>query len=231
MELTPKEFQHIKRPCVRPRRSLYGHPQAGFDWDAKFKKVMASRGAQHLDNIFQSSYWCLLMTLYVDDMVWSGPRQVERLWTKIEEHLEIDPPTAADRILGRKHVYDHSDHHLYDMVDFCRSSCNLYVELSKRALTEASTPFAPDGASVSADWDEKGALSTCASRVLMKILWCARLARPDLIKPINDLTRKVTCWSVADDKRLFRLTCYLYTTPHLSLKSWIGDPFESLSLR
>ena len=36
------------------------------------------------------------MTLYGDDMILSGPRQeVERLWTKIEEHLEIDPPTAG----------------------------------------------------------------------------------------------------------------------------------------
>ena len=92
MELTPKEFQHIKRPCVRLRRSLYGHPEAGFNWDAKFKQVMASPGGQRLDNIFQSSYWFknerLLMTLYVDDMILSGPRlEVERLWTKIEEHL------------------------------------------------------------------------------------------------------------------------------------------------
>ena len=93
------------------------------------------------------------------------------------------------------------------------------MELSQRVFKEASTPFAPDGAIVNTDWDEKGALSTSASRVLMKILWCARLARPDLIKPINDVTRKVTCWSLADDKRLFRLMYYLYTTPHLTLSS------------
>ena len=75
------------------------------------------------------------MTLYVDDMILSGPRQeVERLWTKIEEQFEIDPPTAVDRILGRKHVYDHFEGKttiFYDMVDFCRMSCNLYVGLSK----------------------------------------------------------------------------------------------------
>ena len=35
------------------------------------------------------------MPLCVDDMVLSGPRQeVARLWTKLEEHLEIDPPTV-----------------------------------------------------------------------------------------------------------------------------------------
>ena len=52
--------------------------------------------------------------------------------------------------------------------------------VSKRVPKEASTPFVPDGASVNTDWDEKGALSTCASRLLMNILWCARLARPEL---------------------------------------------------
>ena len=35
---------------------------------------------------------------------------------------------------------------------------------------------------------------------------------------------------LADDKTLFKLMCYLHPTPHLSLKSWNGDPFESLSL-
>ena len=142
--------------------------------------------------------------------------------------LEIDPPTAVDRILGRKHVYYHSEGKttiFYDMVDVCRSSCSLYVELSQRVLKEASTPFVPDGAIVNAHWDEKGALSTSASRVLMNFLWCARLARPNLIKPINVLTRKVSCWSLAGDKM-----CCLCTTPHLSLKSWIADPFESLSI-
>ena len=43
------------------------------------------------------------MILYVDDMILSGPRQeVEHLWTKIEEHLEIDPRTTVD-------LYDHSE--------------------------------------------------------------------------------------------------------------------------
>ena len=79
MELAVKEFQHMRRPCVRLRRSLHGHPEAGFHWDAKFKQVMASLGGQHLDNIFESLYWFkkerLLMTLYVDDMILSSARK------------------------------------------------------------------------------------------------------------------------------------------------------------
>ena len=39
-DVAPQEFQHIKRPCVRLRRFLYGHPEAGFHWDAKFNQVM-----------------------------------------------------------------------------------------------------------------------------------------------------------------------------------------------
>ena len=42
-------------------------------------------------------------------------------------------------------------------------------------------------------------------KILMKALWLGRLARPDIVKPINDLATKVQSWSRADDKRVLRL--------------------------
>ena len=56
---------------------MEGHEgSAGFHWDAKFNQAMASLGGQHLDNIFQSSFWFkkerLSLTLYVDGML-RGP--------------------------------------------------------------------------------------------------------------------------------------------------------------
>ena len=35
IELTPPQFRWMQRPCVRLRKSLYGHPEAGFHWDQK----------------------------------------------------------------------------------------------------------------------------------------------------------------------------------------------------
>jgi hypothetical protein len=102
--------------------------------------------------------------------------------------------------------------------------------LAGKPLKEATSPFVPDGSIAQDEWESKGALTNGASRVVMKILWCARLSRPDILKAIADLTRRVTCWSVADDKRLFRLMCYLSTTREWKLHGRIGDKQEDLKL-
>ena len=66
-----------------------------------------------------------------------------------------------------------------------------------------------------------------ASKILMKILWGARLSRPDLMKGISDLTRKITTWSRADDRKLFRLMCYLKGTTNCVLEGYIHDKPEA----
>ena len=70
-ELVPAEYQHIKRPCVRLWRSLYGHPESGFHWNERFKAVMSQLGAVPLPS-FPSNYWLpsfgLMLSLYVDDI-------------------------------------------------------------------------------------------------------------------------------------------------------------------
>ena len=77
----------------------------------------------------------------------------------------------------------------------------------------AQTPFLPDGSLVASDYKAKGALAESACQVLMKLLWYSRLARPDLLKPTNDVTK----WLLADDKKLFRLMGYVRATPHQTL--------------
>ena len=236
VELTPPEFRHIHRPCVRLWKSLYGHPESGFHWDARFKQIMKVLGGQHSD-LFQSSYFFkdskLLLTLYVDDIVLSGPAHAQpEFWEKLQRHLEIEEPSPVDRMLGRKHIFEHGETTTmrHDMADYCANACSLYEELSGRVLKAAATPFVPEGSLLSTDWEAKGALSEGAARVLMKTLWLARLARPDLMKGISDLTRRVTKWSVADDKRLFRLMSYLKGSPNLSIVHKMGDSFEDLHL-
>ena len=44
------------------------------------------------------------------------------------------------------------------------------------------------------------------------------------------MTRRVTCWSRADDKRLYRLVCYLWSTRTHKLFGQIADPVENLRL-
>ena len=69
-----------------------------------------------------------------------------------------------------------------------------------------------------------------ACRVLMKDLWLGRLAHPDIVNAISDLATKVQCWSKNEDKKLFRLICYLNSTSHYRLCGKVGDPADKLRL-
>ena len=65
----------------------------------------------------------------------------------------------------------------------------------------------------------------------MKALWVARLARPDLLKPITALARHVQSWTINCDKQLYRLMCYMHSTSDMKLTGHIGDPLDNVELR
>ena len=50
------------------------------------------------------------------------------------------------------------------------------------------------------------------------------------MKGISDLTRRITTWSKADDRKLFRLMCYLKGTTDYVLEGYIRDKPEALKL-
>ena len=55
--------------------------------------------AKHIDT-FQSNFWIpkykLLLSLYVDDVVVSGPSSQHKLfWDEMQRHLELDEPAES----------------------------------------------------------------------------------------------------------------------------------------
>ena len=88
----------------------------------------------------------------------------------------------------------------------------------------------PDGSLVPDDDGIRGELAPNACKVLMKCLWAARLARPDVIKAITALSTKVQKWSVNCDKMLYRLMCYLHSTKDYQLFCYVNDPLGDLYL-
>ena len=64
----------------------------------------------------------------------------------------------------------------------------------------------------------------------MKALWLARLAHPDILKPIHDLATKVQKWTRMHDKKLWRLIQYLQHSLNYRLAAVCGDPAEELWL-
>ena len=62
------------------------------------------------------------------------------------------------------------------------------------------------------------------------ILYGARLARSDLLRPIAALASKITKWDTVCDRMLHRLVCYINPSLDYKLKGHIGDKIEDLNL-
>ncbi|MFM7979691.1 MAG: hypothetical protein ACKPKO_10280, partial [Candidatus Fonsibacter sp.] len=82
-------------------------------------------------------------------------------------------------------------------------------------------------ADVSSDMDI-GTLASVACSLLMKVLWAARSARPDLLRAVNHIATKVTKWTSTCDSMIQRLMGYIQATLHLTIVGWVGDSRKQL---
>jgi hypothetical protein len=64
----------------------------------------------------------------------------------------------------------------------------------------------------------------------MKLLYAARLARPDIMRAITELASCITKWTVACDKKLYRLICYVHASLKLRLLGKCSLKPENLEL-
>ena len=65
----------------------------------------------------------------------------------------------------------------------------------------------------------------------MRVLYAARLARPDLNKAVQEIAQRFTKWSELCNLKLWRLMSYIDSAKDLSLHSWCGDDPSKLVLR
>ena len=109
--------------------------------------------------------------------------------------------------------------------------CNL-AKVSPSSLKEVPTPFTEAGiARPTLSEDEKpGKLQPVASKILMKILFAARMARFDLLRATQSLASRVTKWSVECDVALHRLVSYINSSKDHFLEGFIGDSFDQCQL-
>ena len=75
---------------------------------------------------------------------------------------------------------------------------------------------------------DTGRLQPIAAKVLMKILYAARLCRFDLLRAVCHLATFVTKWTSECDRKLLRLVCYVNSSKHLRMIGWVGDDLSAL---
>ena len=96
---------------------------------------------------------------------------------------------------------------------------------------DAEPTVGGDGApSVSPNGDDevRGQLADAAASVLMKVLYAARKARFDLLRPVQGLAKWFTKWKKRHDDELYRLVCYIHTTKGKKLIGWVADDIDDI---
>ena len=75
-----------------------------------------------------------------------------------------------------------------------------------------------------------GRLSNIACKVLMKIMYIARFARPDLLRAVGALSTMITKWDCLCDRKLLRIIKYINGSAGWRQIGFIGDGPEELEL-
>ena len=105
----------------------------------------------------------------------------------------------------------------------CVERCVELTHVPVSKLQKRTTPCIDDHQLSATASTTKGTLEPIASRVVLKILYTARLGRPDALWSVNTLARKVTKWNKGCDKRLHRLIEYLKATKDWVQLCFVGD--------
>jgi hypothetical protein len=89
-------------------KALYGHPESGGHWEQHLTSAVVAIGGETIPD-HPSSFWFpesrALLTVYVDDLMLSGPiGSHAAVWAALRAHpIDIDAPEPLTRFLGRTH--------------------------------------------------------------------------------------------------------------------------------
>ena len=119
-------FGKYEKPTVRLDKALYGHPLASAFWERHLKDVLVGKlGLIPVDghpSVFRCPKTSLLVVVYVDDVLVSGPSQHhDAFWQGLQQHVLIDEVESLNRFIGRDHFL-HDQTCTYDMSDYCKQA-------------------------------------------------------------------------------------------------------------
>jgi hypothetical protein len=221
----PASWQGMHDPVVKLRLALYGHPESGALWDKHLGKVLSGLGWRRVES--HPGFWIhtatgAIMTVYVDDLMMAAPSDKESdLWKQIEEKVEFgDPPAPIAKFLGGYHVIKKTGvttDFTCGMREFLiDAAAKFKAELGVTRLAVARSPHL-DEDFIPLSMDKPGVHAATASSHLMKLLFAARLCRPDILVAITRLAAKVTKWGKCHDRALTRLFQYIEHHPGVLL--------------
>lgn len=183
-------------------------------------------------SVFFHESWHILVVVYVDDILASGsPSAQNEFWSQLKSRVQLDDVEELSQFLGRFHHLSPGQC-IFDMRDYAIEAVNLYKGIGGKdtVLRYVNSPFVSPGALADKDYESSVQIGHRASSILMKLLWLAKLSRPDLSFPICLLAGQIASWTRNADKQLFRLVCYVRSIVSHCLFSTVEDPPEACAL-
>ena len=96
-----------RRPVVKLRLALYGHPLAGCCWEQKWTHEVRKVGFELVpdrESVYFHPRLRLMLSVYVDDFKLAGPRSALATgWKLLRQNLDLDCPTPLGTYLGCGH--------------------------------------------------------------------------------------------------------------------------------
>ena len=108
-----------------------------------------------------------------------------------------------------------------------------YGELANKTtqqLYKISSPCIDDHHFKEEEMKSVGELSHVCSQIVLKLLYLARIGRPDILWSVNKLARSITKWTKACDKRLNRLISCIHHTCEFKQYCHVGNTAKQCRL-
>ena len=117
----------------------------------------------------------------------------------------------------------------FDLRSYAAQTVEFYCDLcgiELKTLKHMTSPAHPESIMVEEEASEQGMLKGYAAQVLMRLLWLARLSRPDLAFIVGRLASNVLRWSQWDDRQLLRDFVPQYTTREYVTVGTVSHGYE-----
>ena len=200
--------------------NLYGHPRAGNGWERHAEAVCRKHGFRPVPE-WPSTFWHperkVVLVVYVDDLVASGPEAATRqCLVDLRKDLVFAKPEVIGKYLSCVHKFQKVDPTTtavrLEMSDYLAKSVNEFKTEYGIKYKHVPTLYIPERGLpvVEAREAQEGRMGEMASHYLMCLLYGARLALPQLIVAVTRLAGRVSKWSAECDDRLIRLYDYAH---------------------
>jgi hypothetical protein len=230
------EIKNGKKLYFKINRSLYGTDRGAYDLGIHLRsKVKELEWIENKDvetNLYykdikhNGKMHRIIMTVYVDDVTLSGPREIViKEYNKLAKIMEFkEGYTFKGRTLGHNiHNIRSEDKNkrikAIEMKGYIEMVVEEYKIISKRELIEKQTPMNNSFyTKISPENLEKGVMENHAASFKGKLLWLSRTARPDITFAVHVITRYGSNkWNKLADEILYNIICYLNSTKNLAL--------------